>query len=295
MSQRVIAFALVGALVGACAGEGAGGGLLVPMASSSTSSVSSSSGGESELEPSAAEKAFVEEVYPAIAPACVSCHGTGAVGPQFLGPDAASSYATIRKFPSIVTSPEQSRLLTKGKHSGPALTAAQAAASTNWLELELLEHPELVTEVPTELSPQQELEAFGKCISKADWDATKVYLLAKQTAKSQNNSVPCSSCHGGGANGTFIDDDSTKMLEATRKIPHIFKFASATLDEDGTFADIAFANRWAEKGAEGCPPVGNCHPEYILDGALVAAINELYALTYDRWQKDACPADPEGP
>jgi hypothetical protein len=86
------------------------------------------------------------------------------------------------------------------------------------------------------------------------------------------------------------------MYEAIRKLPYIFKFASASLKEDGTFADIAFANRWVEKGAEGCPSLGNCHPEYLLDAELVADINELFNRTYERWKAGGCeePA-PEEP
>ncbi|MBM4358388.1 MAG: hypothetical protein FJ096_09795 [Deltaproteobacteria bacterium] len=290
MTRQAAAVLLVGAAsLAACASDGPGGpGLLVSMSSSSSSvtATSSSSGGEPEASP--AKVAFLEKVYPALAPTCVSCHGEGAIATQFLAPTASEAYETIRTFGSILTSSKQSRLLTKGKHSGPALTASQAKICAEWLELELAENPSPEPVTPADLTPQQQLEAFGKCISKTDWDATEVHLIAKQTAKSQNNNVPCSSCHGDGANGTFLDLDSTKMLEATRKIPYILKFASATLEEDGTFKDIAFANRWAEKGAEGCPPVGNCHPEYILDGPLVAAVNQLYTLTYERWKQGNC-------
>jgi mono/diheme cytochrome c family protein len=283
------ALGVVSTLLAACATDGPGaGGLLVSVGAAATTGGSSGAGGDSAASP--AQQAFVAEVFPAIAPSCVSCHGEGSVATQFLASDAEEAYATIRSFASIVTTPKQSRLLTKGKHAGPALTAAQAKVCTEWLELELVENLDSKPPTPVELTPQQELEAFGKCISKADWDATKVALLAKQTAKSQNNNVPCASCHGDGANGTFIDLDSTKMFEATRKLPYLFKFASASLEEDGTFKDIAFANRWVEKGAEGCPPLGNCHPEYLLDGPLVAAINELYTLTYERWKQGGCEA-----
>lgn len=271
----------------ACASQGVGdsGGLLGSV-SASSSAASTGAGGDEPASP--AKALFLDEVYPALEAACVSCHGEGSIATQFLGPDGESAYAAIKTFASIVTKPALSRLLTKGKHAGPALTAAQATTCTEWLELELAENPSNDPPPPIELTPQQQLEAFGKCLSKADWDATNVKRLAKQTAKSQNNLVPCSSCHGKGANGTFLDEDDLAMFEATRKIPYIFKFASTSLKEDGTFSDIASANRWVEKGAEGCPPLGNCHPEYLLDADLVADINALFNLTYDRWKKGGC-------
>lgn len=280
-------------LAGCASGEG---GSLSPFVahgttSSDSSTTSSTGSGGSDAKPSA-EEFFKSAVYTAIEADCVSCHGKGSVGPQFLGTDGPAAYAHIKAFSSIVTSPKQSRLLTKGKHLGPALGAAQASVVTAWLELELTEDPSLDT--PPELTPVQQLEAFGKCIRKTDWDATNVHRIYKMTAKNQGNSVPCSSCHALGDNGAYLDANSQLMYEATQKLPYILKFASVSLKEDGTFSDIAFANRWTEKGTEGCPPVGNCHPKFVLDSQLTADINTLFTKTYEHWQNNDC-VEPQAP
>ena len=294
--------AVTGAYLG-CANDG-GTALapLIPQTTASSSSSSSSSGaggggtgaGGGSAQGPSAQDYFKTDLYPLLALACGACHGQGSIGPQFLGPNADKAYANIKAFSAIVTDPKKSRLLTKGKHAGPALTAEEATRSTTWLQLELKIDP-MPNQPPVELTPVQQLEKFGKCIKKADWDATNVHRLYKMTATSQNNQVPCASCHGGGVNGTYIDANSAMMLAATQKLPFILKFASATLTEDGTFSDIAFSNRWVEKGAEGCPPIGNCHPKFKLDAQLTADINTLFTKTYDRWLADDCAEAPAPP
>jgi mono/diheme cytochrome c family protein/predicted small secreted protein len=283
--------ALCPSILAGCANDTNNGlGPIIPSQSGSSSTsgggttTTTTTGGGTE---SAAATYFKQNVFPAIAGPCNSCHGLGKIGPQFLGKTADEAYTTIKGFAAIIQSPKTSRLITKGQHSGPPLTAAEAKLCTAWLEMELKEDPP-ENPPPTELTPQQQLEKFGKCMTKKDWDATKVHRLYQMTAKSQNNQVQCQSCHGAGANGTFIDQDSTKMFEATRTIPFIFKFASASLNPDGSFKDIAFSNRWAEKGAEGCPPIGNCHPTFKLDTQLVADINTLYTLTKQHWKDGEC-------
>jgi mono/diheme cytochrome c family protein len=289
----------VAASFAGCASEGAGQGGVLPYGSGSSSSATGSSsssgaGGATTAPPgSAAAEYFKSTVFPAVVEACNSCHGTGSIGPQFLGPDADQAYSNVKTFSAIVTDPKESRFLNKGEHAGPALTADQAAKVTDWLELELEAEPQ-TDDPPVELTPQQQLEAFGKCIRKADWDELDIQRLAQQTAIHQNNNVPCSSCHGEGANGTYLDVDDQKMLEATRKLPFILKFAATTYQGDGTFKDIAASNRWPEKGAEGCPPIGNCHPKYLLDTQLIADLSELFNRSYEHWKKGDCepPAPP---
>jgi hypothetical protein len=51
--------------------------------------------------------------------ACASCHqGVGSFGPAFLGPTQAESYDTLTAGGLIGATPESSRLLTIGEHTG---------------------------------------------------------------------------------------------------------------------------------------------------------------------------------
>jgi mono/diheme cytochrome c family protein len=98
-------------------------------------------GGETP-EQAAARAYFETQVWPVLMAApCASCHAATA-GVDFLAgaPDATAAYDTVRSFePAVLNTdaPESSRLLTKGAHSGPALTPSQAATLLQWVNLEV--------------------------------------------------------------------------------------------------------------------------------------------------------------
>ena len=86
-----------------------------------------------------AARLFVDEVLPMLQANCVVCHA----GAQ---PDGAPAFLAGDSWPEIratllaseVIAPEvtQSRLLTKGVHTGPHLTAEQTSLILEWLTAE---------------------------------------------------------------------------------------------------------------------------------------------------------------
>ena len=74
-------------------------------------------------------------VAPIVDAQCGACHAhPGGAGPAFLMPIA---YDTLRAYPGMITrDPSSSLLITKGKHEGPAIAAAQLGTVVNWLDEE---------------------------------------------------------------------------------------------------------------------------------------------------------------
>jgi hypothetical protein len=226
---------------------------------------------------------------------------SGVGTPYFLSASADAAYTLVKGLPGYVTDPASSRLILKGVHyagQAPALTAQQKTMVTDWLTMELAD-PNTPTD-PAQLTPLQELERFGKCMSFEDWELYNVVNLSNQQAIFQNNSAECDSCHENGEGGTCISAESVKMFEKTQLVPYILKFAAATLNTDGTFKDIARTNRWVEKCVEE-QLVGNPHPPCVdgqIAGDVVDSINMFFDATYERWANNACdqavPPPPDG-
>lgn len=108
--------------------------------------------GEAPSEPSVltARQRFTTQAWPALA-TCAGCHGAQPAI-DFLAPGTAEgAYTTVFEFqpPVIdVTAPAASLLVTMGKHTGPALESAAAAAVLGWLEAERDERvPDMGTSV----------------------------------------------------------------------------------------------------------------------------------------------------
>ena len=81
---------------------------------------------------------FMETVQPILEGTCKTCHQAGGAGPPFLAPTGERDlYMTVKGWPGLVGStPESSKIYTKGMHTGPALTMTQAKAVKAWLEAE---------------------------------------------------------------------------------------------------------------------------------------------------------------
>lgn len=85
-----------------------------------------------------AERAWVEQALPVLKANCVTCHAGTDPSISFL---AGNTVWEMRQ--SILASgvvnvdvPTASRIFTKGAHSGPAMTAAQASDLLAWLQAE---------------------------------------------------------------------------------------------------------------------------------------------------------------
>jgi hypothetical protein len=86
--------------------------------------------------PSDAEELFEEKVLPVLEARCGACHATQV--PIFLGGLTAETIRQNLLDSGVIDleNPAASRLLTKGQHSGPPLSAAEMAAIREWLEAE---------------------------------------------------------------------------------------------------------------------------------------------------------------
>jgi hypothetical protein len=88
----------------------------------------------------AARTAYVEKAKGHLDTYCVSCHaGSDPTVAFMVGADAMEQRASLLAFdpPAVnLEAPASSRLLTKGAHSGPALTAQQSSDILQWIQAE---------------------------------------------------------------------------------------------------------------------------------------------------------------
>jgi len=221
-------------------------------------------------------KIFEDKAYPALAN-CKTCHVDGKNGaPQFLTNDAASSYSLIKGKATLYQHPDNSVLLSKGEHAGPALSAEQSAAVQEWLAAEFPGGPAQppVGEDPDPGDPPPPTgdvtveEAFieaGKCMTESDWLIQEMDLLPfAQTF----DSGPCMGCHSTGNGGTFLSGDESATFEANRIQPYIGKLFQPRY-QDGRFVGLEKSRRFLDKGGIPCPEIdlGDfdvCHPEFTL-------------------------------
>lgn len=85
-----------------------------------------------------ARDTWTQKAWPALA-TCNGCHGTQPAITWLSPGKVDGAYATVFAFqPPVVSldSPDSSLILTMGKHTGPVLEPAQAAAVLNWLDKE---------------------------------------------------------------------------------------------------------------------------------------------------------------
>jgi hypothetical protein len=94
-------------------------------------------------------RALFEALLPTFESTCGPCHVDGTSNaPAYLG--GADPYATIKTYPGfIVADPQQSVLLTKGAHEGPAMPAGLEASIVQWLTAE----PVAAATGPVETAP----------------------------------------------------------------------------------------------------------------------------------------------
>lgn len=99
-------------------------------------------GGSGNLTPeqAAARQAWTTKAYPHLQQQCVGCHaGTQADVAFLAGADPMAARETLMNFAVQVVNldaPESSRLLTKGPHNGPGLTAEESSDVLEWIQAE---------------------------------------------------------------------------------------------------------------------------------------------------------------
>lgn len=104
-----------------------------------------------------ARRMFIEKASPVLSTTCVSCHNGSRPGVGFLvGAGDLELRATLIAFdPPVInlTAPQSSRILTKGVHDGPALTAIETSDVLEWIRAEKDAQPD-----PGETDPTANLE-----------------------------------------------------------------------------------------------------------------------------------------
>lgn len=256
---------------------------------------------------------FDREVKPLLETTCADCHATpgdpyGA--PEILEAVPGDYYASLVSRKDLVgCDVENSLLLTKGLdpgHPGGALTGPQHTRVERWLTEEARERfdgvcksspPAAATgesgvEAPSgALTGMKALEQLGDCMTLADWQETKMPLVASQLARNGNQQAPCFSCHTSGAGGNWMPDPNgpkadTEIPDAFEKMrrPYsIFNLVRWTVhDEDGSFEDVVQSHRWRDKGT------GSEHPSYALAKEYEEYVDAWFTRTYDRWKAGPC-------
>ena len=91
-------------------------------------------------EQAAARSAWIDEAQPTLSTNCAACHDGSRANIDFLGTgDVFAQREKLLGYEPLVvnlTAPQSSRVLTKGQHEGPAMTAAQTSAVLQWIQKE---------------------------------------------------------------------------------------------------------------------------------------------------------------
>ncbi len=242
---------------------------------------------------SAARELF-DELNPQQVAECGPCHAGPdlddiGTGPDYLGPAPETSYATILAYrshqdgsPIVGDSPQNSKLYVYGAHTGPAMSSGLAAKVAGWIAAQAVEggtsgSGENDDDPPAVGAPTSLVEAltlFADCMTFADFQTTQFANVAAQnTAQGQ-----CYSCHSQGTGGAYLSQDGAAFYDNQRAMPYILKFATGTVNEDGSFKDLVLSGRYESKQAD------NGHPNYLMDPARLQSIQAFYDLTYGHYR-----------
>ncbi len=233
---------------------------------------------------------------------CGSCHmGTNLddtqTGPDYLGPEKSASYETIMAYnswedgsPIVGNSPENSKLILKGSHTGPAMSDGLREKISAWIVQQAIEDgiappddegdidppdpdepPPTTTEPPDTLV--EALTLFANCMTYTDFEATNFENVADQnTSEGQ-----CYGCHSAGTGGNFMSANNIDFYTMQRQMPYILKFVTGTVNADGSFQDLIISGRYEMKRDD------NGHPNYIMAEERLQSIQSFFDLTYAKY------------
>lgn len=256
---------------------------------SCTSSAGSSSGGGSCGNDGV--EVFNGEVRAILVAACAQCHSSefSSNGPDFLGASAGDFYGMLTtKSRFVSSSPQNSALLNKGEHTGPAFTSTQHAAVSKWLSIEANERFGACSGVaPSNCKTAEALLAeFGACMTLDDWTTSKMHEISTQTS----TFGACHTCHALGAGGNYMTNpvsvpDIELGFDKMRKLSPILNLVAwPDMGPGGECPDIKPSYRWRDKGID-----GGEHPKYVLAPEHEAALDAWFAVTYAKWKNGPCP------
>jgi len=213
---------------------------------------------------------------------CGTCHQTGGT-PDLLGAGPDAYYDTLVANPTMVSAvPEDSLLLIKGEHAGPAFASSEAQVITQWLVAEAQERGLAGPGGPTgTFAPRTLTEAltrFGARMQRTTFDATYGASNATQAARQGSEQGQCMACHTAGTGGAFLSASSGDTFEMHKLRPYMLKLVLSQHNEDGSFKDLVPAKRHEKRGAE-----GGAHPAYQMTAERVQAIDSFVDQTLARF------------
>nr|HEX4313018.1 hypothetical protein [Kofleriaceae bacterium] len=207
---------------------------------------------------------YLNNVYPVLQAECAACHVGGTVA--IFGPsiDPASMYSWIIEQPTLsgCGSPASSRLLTKGVHEGPALSASEASAIQQWLldasadgSIDCVPPPPPSAKL---LAEQQ----FAACETVSGTDITS--SGAAQLANLNSDAGTCASCHSPGGPDGLLLGSASAMLASWETQPGLESTFTTQLAPDGVSYQVVFNYALFDaKGTEQANGTGT-HPSYVL-------------------------------
>ena len=253
-----------------------------------------------------ARELFDRTVMPVLTQYCKDCHegdglleGMGLDGPNFMGPAATAAYGAITADARMLAAPENSLLLLKGLHSGPALTPAQQTKVSGWLLKEVEERAIINQPPPNPNQPrslQEGLTRFNACMTREVWEQTIGANDDTQYAEQNSAEGRCYACHDVGAGG-FIAKSAQAQLYDAMKGPaggpaptaYLLKLVTGTIDPvSGAFTGLQESYRFRDKGGD------DGHPNYQPSQQRLQALTDFTTLVMARYNdlNDACAPTP---
>jgi cytochrome c553 len=245
---------------------------------------------------------FETTVYPTIS-SCGACHAPPGVSgaPIYLAKDAPGSYASIKMSPSVYKA-EGSTIFTIGTaakpHQGGPIPENVKSAFTQWLKLEFpgsgagpggTTSGTGGTGAPLPNKAYNELvEAFADCMNRGDWNQ----LMAQFPLVPTDDFGTCSSCHGEGNAGTFLNADPNITYDSIRTPPFVYRLVQPRF-ENGQLVGIDPSTRLIDKGLlnnEICFDKNKvvCHSTYTIPNDQQADLQNFQLKTINKIKGGVC-------
>jgi hypothetical protein len=265
---------------GSTGGGSTGGGQTTPPSGSTTPSPGVSN--------SEAKKYFNDIVFPSLSSTCGGCHDTTGPGPAwFFRQDIDKTYTTMENLGYIA---QQSRILTKGVHSGgaaPALTQDQVTKFNTWIGKEM--------EARGNKAPVNIKEKLGQCFDQTKFNAIGLQNLRTTRRQNENannctgcNNAPCMTCHSSDpATGVIIaygnaNLPATYTFDMAKELP----FMDLFIGTNGT--EIIGSKKLQLKAEATQKDRPYTHPMYSVPAATQTALDAFAADVAAKYKAGQC-------
>ena len=235
--------------------------------------------------PTSAREVFDREVSPVLRDRCASCHAgeLAANGPDFLGIDAdyyedVIRAQTIAGVALVALTADDSPLVQKGAHAGPAFSPDEITAIARWLTAEADERDE----PPPATAPDYATAAawFASCMTYTRWTTERLAELPYTLT----DRAPCYGCHDSGQHGVYLGADAPATFDAHRDpaSPYLARLIRAKYDGD-VFVGLEPAAAYVVQGS-----AGGIHPAYSLSEPIRIGLDAFVTATITASATGAC-------